>query len=104
MAMILNEEQKAILDGARGETMAKVMKTLVMYGEAFGAEKLVPVTSEYNHLVTSFGLGVLEPVYELMEKLIPDAGLVKLNGAGHYSWLNDPYTFIAVLKSFLEIG
>ena len=41
---------------------------------------------------------------ELMEKLIPDAGLVKLNGAGHYSWLNDPFTFIAVLKSFLEIG
>ena len=75
MAMILNEEQKAILDGARGETMAKVMKTLVMYGEAFGAEKLVPVTSEYNHLVTSFGLGVLEPVYELMEKLI-EAGAV----------------------------
>ncbi|MBQ7835794.1 MAG: alpha/beta hydrolase [Clostridia bacterium] len=41
---------------------------------------------------------------ELMEKLIPDAGLVKLKGAGHYSWLNDPYTFIAVLKSFLNIG
>ena len=41
---------------------------------------------------------------ELMEKLIPDAGLVKLQGAGHYSWLNDPYTFIAVVKSFLEIG
>ena len=75
MAMILNEEQKAILEGARGETMAKVMKTLVMYGEAFGAEKLVPVTSQYNHLVTSFGLGVLEPVYELMEKLI-EAGAV----------------------------
>ncbi len=75
MAMILNEEQQAILDGARGETMAKVMKTLVMYGEAFGAEKLVPVTSEYNHLVTSFGLGVIEPVYELMEKLI-EAGAV----------------------------
>lgn len=41
---------------------------------------------------------------ELMEELIPDAGLVKLKGAGHYSWLNDPYTFIAVLKSFLKIG
>ncbi len=41
---------------------------------------------------------------ELMEKLIPDAGLVRLNGAGHYSWLNDPYTFIAVVKSFLNIG
>ncbi len=41
---------------------------------------------------------------ELMERLIPDAGLVKLRGAGHYSWLNDPYTFIAVLKSFLNVG
>ncbi len=41
---------------------------------------------------------------ELMEKLIPDAGLVKINNAGHYSWLNDPYTFNAVMKSFLEIG
>ena len=41
---------------------------------------------------------------ELMEKLIPDAGLVRIKGAGHYSWLNDPYTFVAVLKSFLNIG
>ncbi|MBR5127990.1 MAG: DUF521 domain-containing protein, partial [Roseburia sp.] len=51
--MKLTPEQQAILDGAQGETMAKVMKTQVMYGEAFGAEKMVPVTSEYNHLVTS---------------------------------------------------
>ena len=68
--MFLTDEQQAILDGAKGETMAKVMKTLVMFGEAFGAEKMVPVTSKYNHLVTSFGLGVLQPVYDLMETLI----------------------------------
>ncbi len=73
--MQLTEKQQQILDGAEGETLAKVMKTLVMYGEAFHAEKMVPVTSEYNHLVTSFGLGVMAPVYELMEKLI-DAGVV----------------------------
>ena len=35
--MILTKEQQAILDGEKGETMAKVMKTLVMYGDAFGA-------------------------------------------------------------------
>ena len=70
MSMILNEEQQAILDGKKGETLAKVMKTLVMFGEAFGAEKMIAVTSEYNHLVTSFGLKALTPVYELMEKLI----------------------------------
>lgn len=68
--MKLTEEQQAILNGSKGETMAKVMKTQVMFGEAFGAEKMVPVTSEYNHLVTSFGLKLLSPVYELMDKLL----------------------------------
>ena len=70
--MILTEKQQQILDGAQGETMAKVMKTMVMYGEAFGAEKLVPITSKYNHLVTSFGLKVMSPVYDLMQKLLDD--------------------------------
>ena len=68
--MILTAEQQAILDGAKGETLAKVMKTLVMYGDAFEAEKLVPVTSKYNHLVTSFGLKVMSPVYDLMQTLL----------------------------------
>ena len=68
--MKLTEEQQAILNGSKGETMAKVMKTQVMFGEAFGAEKMVPITSDYNHLVTSFGLKLLAPVYELMDKLL----------------------------------
>ncbi|MBQ7309497.1 MAG: DUF521 domain-containing protein [Clostridia bacterium] len=73
--MILTEEQKAILDGKQGETLAKVMETVVRYGELFGAEKLVPVTSKYNHLVTSFGLKMIGPVYDLMNELI-EAGAV----------------------------
>ena len=71
--MILTPEQQAILDGSKGDVMAKVMKTLVMYGETFGADKMVPVTSEYNHLVTSFGLKMMKPVFDLMQQLI-DAG------------------------------
>ena len=70
MAITLTKEQKEILNGSKGETMAKVLKTIVMYGETFGAKKLVPVTSKYNHLVTSFGLKALGPVYDLMNKLI----------------------------------
>lgn len=58
------------MDGAKGETMAKVMKTLVMYGEAFNAEKMVPVTSKYGHTVISFGIGVMQPVYELYDTLL----------------------------------
>lgn len=73
--MEFTPEQLAILNGEKGETLAKVMKTLVMYGEAFGATKMVPVTSEMGHLVTSFGLGVMKPVYELVDKLI-EAGAV----------------------------
>lgn len=68
--MILTKEQQAILGGERGQTLAKVMKTLVMYGDAFEAEKLVPISSKYNHLVTSFGLKVMSPVYDLMQKLL----------------------------------
>jgi predicted aconitase len=72
--MILTKEQEAILNGEKGETLAKVMKTLVMYGDAFEAEKLVPITSKHNHLVTSFGLKVMAPVYDLMQQLL-DAGV-----------------------------
>ena len=72
--MQLTAHQQEMLDGKHGETMAKVMKTLVMYGETFGADSLVAVTSEYNHLVTSFGLKVMAPVYDLMQRLI-DAGV-----------------------------
>ncbi len=72
--MELTPEQLAMLNGEQGETMAKVVKTLVMYGEAFGATKMIPVTGEMGHLVTSFGLKVMTPVYDLMQQLI-DAGL-----------------------------
>ena len=72
--MQLTELQQQILNGEQGETLAKVMKTMVMYGEAFEAEKLVPITSNYNHLVTSFGLKVMAPVYDLMQQLL-DAGV-----------------------------
>ena len=68
--MKLTDEQRAILDGSKGETLAKVMESLVRYGELFGATEMVPISSKYNHLVTSFGLKALGPVYELMDKLL----------------------------------
>lgn len=74
MNMILTDEQKAILEGESGEVMAKVMKTLVMFGEIFGAEKLVKVTHKDGHLVTSFGIALLKPLFSTMDKLI-EAGI-----------------------------
>lgn len=37
-----------------------------------------------------------------MEKLIPNAGLVSFPGCGHYSFLDNPIQFAAVLRSFLN--
>lgn len=73
--MKLTSQQQEIYDGKQGETYAKVMQTLVRYGELFGADEMIPVTGQYGHLVTSFGLKVIHPVYKLMDELIK-AGVV----------------------------
>lgn len=67
--LYLTDEEKAILDGARGETMRKVLQTVVMYGRTFGATRLVPVDHSI-HMVTSFGIPLLEPVFDIMDALI----------------------------------
>ena len=72
--MHLTDEQQALLDGSRGETMAMVMETLVAYGDTFRAERMVPITGKYGHTVISFGLGIMKPVNDLYDKLI-EAGL-----------------------------
>ena len=73
--MKLTEAQQNLLDGSRGEVMAKIVKTLVMYGDAFGAERMVPVTGRYGHTVISFGLGVMDPVYDLYDQIL-SAGIL----------------------------
>ncbi len=73
--MKLTQEQQEILNGSRGETMAKVMETLVRYGELYDSDTMIPVTGKNNHLVTSFGLKALTPVYELMDRLIAEGAV-----------------------------
>lgn len=72
--MKLTDEQLAILKGEQGEVKAKVMETIVRYGDMFEATELVKVTHGEGHLVTSFGLSLLKPVYRTMDVLI-SAGL-----------------------------
>ena len=71
--MKLTKEEQEILNGAQGETKAKILKTLVEFGNVFGAEKLVPVTHD-GHLVTSFGIGLIKPLFRIMDEII-DAGI-----------------------------
>jgi predicted aconitase len=51
--MTLTREEQDVLDGKKGEALAKVMKTVVAFGNAFGATKLVdlggaPHSSVFN--------------------------------------------------------
>ena len=71
--MHLTEEEKGLLRGEKGEALRKAMESVVLYGDAFGAERLIPVNGPV-HLVTSFGIPILEPVFDMMEELI-EAGL-----------------------------
>jgi len=71
--MTLTQEEQDILDGSKGPVMAKVLKTIVMHGELFGAERLAdcggaPHTSLYT------GSAWVAPVLEMFEE-IADAGL-----------------------------
>lgn len=72
--MKLTSEQMDILNGKQGETKAKIMETMVRYGDIFDATDLIKVTHTEGHLVTSFGLSLLKPVYRVMDEIIA-AGL-----------------------------
>jgi len=67
--MELTQEEIDILEGKQGETLQKILKTLVMYGEVFGAKRLVPINGP-SHLVTSFGISIIKPLFEMMDELI----------------------------------
>lgn len=67
--MELTAEELDILKGKHGETLRKAMESVVLYGETFGAKRLVPI-DEPVHLVTSFGIPLLTPVFDKMDQLI----------------------------------
>ncbi len=75
--MILNDELLAVQQGLQGEAMAKVLNTLIMYGEAFGAKRMVKITGEMGHAVIGTGSLTWKPVFDLMEKLIDGGALPK---------------------------
>ena len=74
--MKLESDQKDILGGAAGEAHALAIKTLAAYGEAFGANRLVPIRSA--HLVGSFGSTPFTAVFDILERLLKDGARCKV--------------------------
>jgi predicted aconitase len=71
--MELTEEESKILEGSRGPVLQKALRSVVAYGELFGAERLTPLQGQ-QHFVTSFGASMIGPHFEMMDQLI-SAGL-----------------------------
>ena len=96
--MELTLEQQEILEGKQGPTMAKIMETVVMFGDIFGAPKLVKVTHDDGHLVTSFGIKLLKPLFSTMEQ-INEAGI---KTKGHFTVDPRPIDYENVKCNLLE--
>jgi len=68
--MQLTKEENEILQGKQGEVMQQIMETVVRFGDMFEAPRLVKVTHNEGHLVTSFGIGIIKPLFTTMDKLV----------------------------------
>ena len=66
--MNLTHEEQAILEGKQGPTIQKVMRTLVLYGEALEAEKFVDIEWEGHFSIPSALPGV-GPRLEMLDEL-----------------------------------
>lgn len=68
--MILNEELQAIQKGEKGEGLQKVLNTLIMYGEAFDAKRMVKITGGMGHVVFGSAPVTWIPVFDLLDELL----------------------------------
>jgi predicted aconitase len=65
----LEPDEELLLLGGGGPLLQKIMKSVVLYGEAFGAERLAPVTGA-PHFAMSFGASIITPYYAILDELI----------------------------------
>ncbi|MBC8591441.1 alpha/beta fold hydrolase [Wansuia hejianensis] len=75
LVRVVNENLKSLLKEIKGST-------LIVWGDEDDATPLY--------------------MAKIMEKEIPDSGLVVLEGTGHYSYLDDYYKFKAVINAFFK--
>lgn len=71
--MSLTKEEQDIMNGSKGEMMAKIMKIVVAHGNAFFADKLVDLGGA-PHTSMYFGTGYMAPLIKIFEECA-EAGL-----------------------------
>jgi predicted aconitase len=69
----LTDDERAILEGGQGPALQKVMQTVVLYGEALGADRLVEIEGP-GHFVIPWASPGIAPPLEMLDELA-EAGL-----------------------------
>lgn len=80
-----------------------VMKAALVKAVNEDLREIMPLVKEETLLV--WGSADMDtPISDarIMEELMPNAALVEIEGAGHYSFLEQPSLFRSILRSFLE--
>jgi predicted aconitase len=65
----LTRSEQNILKGNLGPVMQKVMISVVLYGEAMGAKRLVDIEGN-GHFVISYAIPGISPSMEMLEELV----------------------------------
>ncbi|NIN66918.1 MAG: DUF521 domain-containing protein, partial [Anaerolineae bacterium] len=64
----LTQEERDLLQGRMGPTMQKVMKTVALYGEALGADRLVDIEGDGHFVIPWASPGIAPPI-EMLDEL-----------------------------------
>ena len=85
------------LSGVMRQTFVKVVnQDLTPYLKNIRSSSLLVYGAQDTDTPVRFG--------KIMEKKIPDAGLVVLDNAGHFSYLDQFPRYISIVKVFLEVN
>lgn len=76
-SMRLTAEEEQILAGEAGETLQKIMETLVRYGDVYGAECMISLDGPI-HFLTPVAPPFLKPLFNMLEKLTDEGIHTKL--------------------------
>jgi hypothetical protein len=68
--MKLEPEHEMMLAGEAGKALARAMITLVEYGKAFGAKRMMPIKS--SHLAGTFGIKVFKAYLHILNQLVEE--------------------------------
>ena len=74
--MILTQEQERMAAGENGKALGLALQTLIIYGNAFNAKRMVPIKSA--HIAVTFGIVRFKAFYIILERLVAEGVSVKV--------------------------